>query len=625
MTSNTSNAPASAIPWSNLKPYMSVIILECTAEDPALSFGTLVKILENPDFVRTGKTSQVAARSELSSRARESIRSLGSLESLSIDQLFGLVRREQKIPAWAAFDVPYFDITHHLIIALRRNRLIAIRADENSINTLQRKLDKSPRPPLRRIKSDVLEAAFMRGDAKSLWLRSVQRRSTFRPDSKTLGGSYLQGALDPNEDNSFAMGSARCEMPSEPGITLVKGSVGVTVRNSQVWLKDSSDFPTYAATIDELLRLTEAELSTPRDFSAFPYLAQEVFDLSDISGAYEVLPVHPDGIPQASHGGDSSFEAALLLQEAVLEVCEGAKGNKFKLDVGLDGTSSGRLSLSLNKVNGRFALDIGIDKSSSSPLAPALEVRDALLESDLLEVFFESGHKYSGGRVWKTNFTPFRFPRWTWKDFKYFTIAREKPSGKSSSQEIHDSIDRHGDNSLFAWVVNHWKEGWLICDDGSGEAADFFHLSNEDVLSIIHVKAASTAHPARRVRATDYEVVVSQASKNLLYMDRERLTDRLTRTTLTRPACWTHGVRVNDKRQEFLQMLAASKASGRTEIVIVQPHLSESRFDSVTKDEASGVINLDVLRLQLLEMLLKAARSSAVKYGADLRVIGSLT
>jgi hypothetical protein len=48
----------------------------------------------------------------------------------------------------------------------------------------------------------------------------------------------------------------------------------------------------------------------------------------------------------------------------------------------------------------------------------------------------------------------------------------------------------HGDDSLFGSVVRRFGNGWLTCDDGPGEVADFVHVDPAGVLTLVHVKAA---------------------------------------------------------------------------------------------------------------------------------------
>lgn len=75
---------------------------------------------------------------------------------------------------------------------------------------------------------------------------------------------------------------------------------------------------------------------------------------------------------------------------------------------------------------------------------------------------------------------------------------------------VHAAIGRDGGNSLFAWVVDHYADGWLTCDDGQGEVADFVHLSPEGDLTLIHIKKAGSLN--RRMSAGPYEEVTATNS-----------------------------------------------------------------------------------------------------------------
>ncbi|MFG1646711.1 hypothetical protein ACGFMK_41095 [Amycolatopsis sp. NPDC049252] len=610
------------VPWNELKPFMSVIVLRCV-DDPALAFGALVRLLRKPGRARQGMSVRTVAESELSLSGDEAVPGVGSLESLQVDQLFGCVRRQQSRPGWVLPTSEYVNVSHELIVALRRGELMAVRADRNVLDRLQKELDKAPRPPLRRLAAGVLEEAFMQGAAKNIWMRSTQRRSALRPTSKAIGGDNVGVALDPVEDAFFAWDAARCEMPDDPEVVYLKGKVGITVSNSQIWFKDSPDFRTYVLTMGEILDVTAEVIKAPTGFSAFPETAHEVFDLSEVSEAYEVLPVNLDSLPESLRGGEQVEEAAVLLQDAVLNVQEGAGGTRFKLDVGLGGVIGGRLVASLNRFDDRFYLDVGFDRGAREPSLEARDVCAALNVGQLLEVYFASGHKYSFGRLWKEDYSPTPFPGWAWESFDGYDITKEKPGKLQSTPEIHEAIAKAGDDSLFAWMVEYCSEGWLICDDSSGEAADFFHIDEENLLRVFHVKASSNGSDNRGVKVVDYDVVVAQAQKNMLYMDKELLARRLASTTLKAPACWLDGVRVDDRRASFLARLEASRGKGTTEVVIVQPNLSRTLYGKLSEDIANGVVSQNTLRLQLLEMQLKMARLAAVKYVTDLTVIGS--
>src|SRR5204863_232813 len=68
---------------------------------------------------------------------------------------------------------------------------------------------------------------------------------------------------------------------------------------------------------------------------------------------------------------------------------------------------------------------------------------------------------------------------------------------------------------------------WLACNDGSREIADFIHLARPvgalARLTLIHVKPSSSDSAARQISLGDYELVVSQAVKNLRFLEIKRL------------------------------------------------------------------------------------------------------
>jgi hypothetical protein len=621
MTNQCNGQVAPALRWKILKPYLSAIVLECTAEDPEVSFGVLQRILMSPGRQRAEKKTRVVAFDELSVRSRDAIEGVDTLESLGIDQLAGLVRQVSMRPGWTDDDSEFIDTTHNLNVVVRRNRFIAVRVEGGLLDKLQRWLDKPPLPPLRRIAPKILESTFLMGEAKGLWLRGVHRRSTLRPDTKTTSGLRLQDTIDSIDDSSFVLGSARCHMPDNPDLAMLKGTIGSTLRNSQAWFKAMPDLRSYIRATAEILQLIE-EVSNSGESNdeAFPLLAREVADLSEVFGAYEITPLDPEQMPSVARGDDAQA-AAGLLQEAALNVQAGSSSARFILDVGLGGVMGGSLAVKPKKTTHGYTLDIGFAGEPSS-LELVQPVFDALNTADLLTVYYQSGHVYSGGRIWKQNTMIAAFPRWSFADFAGYCIDHEKPHGLTAPQEIHDATGSLDDTSLFSWVVKNYSDGWLICDDGSDETADFLQISSEGTLRVIHVKASGSSSSGRQVSASAYEVVVSQASKNLIYMDKNRLAERLRVPTVAQPACWKDGERVAD-RAEFIEIMSARLSTDATEIVVVQPHVSEMVYKRVREEESDGTPSQNLLRLRLLETLLNSARASIVKAGADLTVIGS--
>jgi len=63
--------------------------------------------------------------------------------------------------------------------------------------------------------------------------------------------------------------------------------------------------------------------------------------------------------------------------------------------------------------------------------------------------------------------------------------------------------------------------GWLASNDGALEVADFIHLSDGGLptLTPVHAKAAANNAANRALAVSPYELVVSQAIKNLRHAD----------------------------------------------------------------------------------------------------------
>lgn len=594
--------------WTTIHPYVSITILQCTGDDLTSAFAKVREFLLLPGRARTGRETEVVATG-----------SGDGYRSEEVDELAGSIRQQRGYPAWADANAGLQDVVHKLTITLRRRRLIAVHCDDTSHDRLQRWLDKAPKPPLARIPPRVLESALHRGDARSLWLRGVHRPRTTKPDIKSTGGLRLQDTANPFDDASYTVGAARSELPEAPDRVVLNGIIGSTPNESSTWFKAAPDFPSFVTAVTEMLTLIENELTNTSSEDAFPHFARAVTDLSDVRGAYEIRVLPPDHLhPNAS---EDLRNAAELLQGAEIDVIGQPNSARFFIDVGLDGCIGGQLAAKPVDDEPLFRLDVGYHGTPSNP-GPVQQVLDALqYGNDLVSVYYASGHTLINGRMWQERPRDFAFPNWSFEDFAGYKIDSEKPAFKDALR-IHDNIAKHGDQSLFAWVVNKYNDGWLICDDGSGEVADFLHVSPEGHLSIIHVKGAKSAALGRRVAVSAFEEVVSQATKNLVFTDRDLMLARLANPRVAQPACWSLGQR-SSSRTEFLEALELRDATNTTEVVIVQPHVSKATHARL-RGKGGNPSSEDFLRLRLLEELLNSARSTITEVGADLTVIGSL-
>jgi len=212
------------------------------------------------------------------------------------------------------------------------------------------------------------------------------------------------------------------------------------------------------------------------------------------------------------------------------------------------------------------------------------------------------------------------FSGYDWADLTGWTITSEKPS----------SLDHIGnETSLFCWVWGRWSGlleagfggGWLACNDGAGEKADFIHFDEQaQVLTLIHVKASDSDSAQRSVAVAKYEVVVSQAIKNLRFLDRENLQAGLVSRLNGegRVLTWRDGNACD--RAVFIDALSRMLPRCNRRIVIVQPHLRKEvweRADANSESQEGG-------RLRQLNSLLNGADGSCRGLGASLTVTGAL-
>jgi hypothetical protein len=613
-----------AVPFASVHPHLSLTILEITLADPRLGFRRLVE-----ELGKRGLKSKAGRRSLAAAGVSDDLYSLDGVEWLAdaAYDLEALVIRCDQEPGWASEETPYRNTEFKIVVALRRDTLVAIHTDLSTLkDSLLTWLDRSPPPPFRRVSEGVMHAAFIRGDTKALWLRGTHTRRTTKADTKNLSGRRVDDTLLPHEDSSFAMASARTMLPTNLGLAALAGTLGTTPRNSRIWGAPTSGPADFLAKTNDALSLVDDVLVKGLAVEQpFPLLARREEDLDMVHGAFDFSLLDPDSIAPGINNGVEILESATLLSEASISIDGSSSSSNFTLHVGLNGSLDGAIGGQLIQKRGTVSYSFGFrGEPTNGP--PVRRILDALNAhgNELLTIYYESGHTVVDRSLWKRELRALPFPNWEFHDFSGFTIDCEKPDAKGD-QAIHDAIARPGDNSLFGWVVRHLARGWLICDDGGGEIADFIHLSDEPdaKLSLIHIKGADTVSLKRQVAVGPYEVVASQATKNVRYLAPEALRNALENPRIERPASWTNGVRVPD-RAEFLEMLDYRRSIDPNHVIIIQPHVSELLHTQARIDRERGLDHSrGVLRMSLLEALLNTARSAIVGSGADLYVWGA--
>lgn len=246
-----------------------------------------------------------------------------------------------------------------------------------------------------------------------------------------------------------------------------------------------------------------------------------------------------------------------------------------------------------------------------------------LRDSEHVKVYYDSGHAIANGNCYLAGWTD-HILNWEFRDLRKYNIWQEKPE-LNGAQKLADRIDVPNDPSLFAYVQKVlFKQGWLACDDGAMELADFIHLdSTSNRVTLIHVKGAGTSKGFKQLSVCDYEVVVSQGVKNIRHLTPAKLADALeagSKKDIAR-AIWFDGVR-KANREAMIKAIRNLPANAQRTLLILQPRLSKTEHDHCKAGMASSTSR--VMRFKQLNALMLGARVAAMGAGADFCAISAL-
>lgn len=591
---------ASKLEAGELKPYQAVVLAEADSEAPAAA--VVMRKLKRALKVKARDT------------GRKLIASGGTQEP---DAAFIRYEDRRQVP-WAT--VPILDKVNHLAVVVVKGRWVAIHCTETSRrNTIQRALRKGKLGPLRAVRAGHLKAAFMRGPARTLWMRGTHRSVASKADTKVLGGRDLAPALDPLGDQSYRYTAARCE-PKNAGIGDV---MGLAVDQSRGWVGSSEDWAEFVGVILAMLdalAATAGETSEP-----LPVLATTQTNLEDVDGAYDVAIAPPE----------------LLMMGPVLDAAEAAhlaEMEKLAFGTQFEVQSSTNTSLTaevLRHGQPLGILELGFEEgeeeivlsSTGSPQSGReeefSEVLEGVQEPEALTVYFESGHTIQSGRAFSIRHRDIPFTGWSWVPFgNSWAIEQEKPEAGVAA--IGTEI------SLFDWVLAEWapligasQGGWLACDDRPGETADFLHIDESSavpVLTLVHVKGAKSASANRGIAVVPYETVSAQAVKNLRHLDAVLAASQLLSGTIPTSlnfASWRDGQ--SCERAEFTSRLDELGTNFARRVAIVQPHVRQGLVEEIRPEPEHA----QAPRLRQLDTLLHGVAANCQSAGADLIVVGS--
>lgn len=501
-----------------------------------------------------------------------------------------------------------FDLVHHLVIFLGMENLLAICASDSSLSLrfIAAAQDTTYKAwsSLLPVSSLQLNALLRDRPARTLWLSGLHRPVPMKADNKVLSGSDLRETLNPG-DQTYHFTAVRSGGYSR---ALGVDVIGVSPRKAMIWIGPSHDWKSFTEQIFDLLKLIRPRI---RAKTPLPILAVEVESTTDVKEAFDVALLPPEILGKDDTKLVESVEK--WLQYGSWSIVK-RNGPNFSLSVKYGGERLGTVKVELRRSPDGWRPVVTCDPKRNARLK---EFAKLCKQRHLLKVCYDSQHTYSDGALFRPGFRDLPFIGFRSYSFKGIDIDREKPyrDPKNKSGEDPERIGERGDRSLFTWCFRKFRRGWLWCDDGAGEVADFIHLDPHGTLRLIHVKAAGSRDPNRQISVSPYEVVCSQALKNLRYMEvselRKKLKAKLKRAKIKR--AWKNGKIV--KKADWFKLrnainLPYSQLS--KEIVIVQPHVTSDMLRSNNPQEKR--------RLPHLYWLLNSVKAEVNRLGATFAV-----
>jgi hypothetical protein len=606
------------LPLAELVPYLSFIVLRCVGDDPVRDFEVLTRFLRR-SAVEPGRALGARIRFEVMLTGQDFVDGLDQLSALGFDALYGLTREVQRSPSWANPDFGLVDVTNELAIAMRRNSLVAVCTRVPSDARFRKWINRE-KAPFRFLPPQVLAGTF-RGNGRMVWMRGVHRRRSTKADTQALGGIRVQDVVNPITHNTYALRAATVEVQPEDDLQVLRDLLTASPDRSRISWKRPSYFGMFLAATVEALDMLDKTCVAPDDPAPLiEGLAAHETDLHRVHGAFEVVVTDPDVLRGDPDIDEEEIDRADMLLDVFLDVRGDPVSAAVEVDVGYDGALAGTLVLRPEEGRSGFDMKVGI-KGPIYHESVLTQIKDANVDGDVLAVYYESGHVFRDGQIVHQPPTNKPFRNIEFANFVGCCIVREKPRLKPG-KSLHDVIADEDDDSLFAWVVKRYSRDWLFCDDGAGEVADFLHLAEDGTLTVVHVKAAGSLEPGRRIAVTRFEQVVSQAEKNSGFLlGNEALADRLSAPRAVTSATWYDGRRVAPA--DFLEVLRTRKRLDKTYVVIVQPHLLRGVHERARAAIDDGRPTHDSYSLMLLEDLLHSKRQTIDARSDGLTVICS--
>jgi hypothetical protein len=584
---------------ARLRPYLAPVLLEAT--------GRAVNQRLLDEIVREAETIVSRSSDRIVRKLVEST-SMGATAGL---RLHALVYSESRAPAWY-IGQEHDNVTHELVVVAARggNALICASDGAARDRIVKNLTSAKPLPP-------AALSGFVGTEAAAIWLNGVHTPTAVKANTKFLTGVSLEYALDPLGDQTYRCSAIRSH-PDIPGLKDDRARslmVGAAPDGARVWIGRPADWQVFAGQLGAIL---DHALARKPAADVYGFLAQPIDDTSVVKDPYAIAIVPGELLSEDAIDEQRREEARRWAYDARFEIV-GKDGLSLEIDPYLNGVRLGRVRLGVTFDHAIARLSARWTDEPSGAEKERSDCDAMLTDCGKVKIYYDSGHTVMQSRCYTAGFTDQPFG-WTFESMKGFDIDREKPDF-SKSNPLAKVIGLKTDTSLFGFVTRKlFPKGWLACDDGSMELADFIHVDTDKaVVTLVHVKASQTKKPDRTVSVADYEIVVSQAVKNVRHLDRRNLETELRngRAKKIGAAVWKDGKR-QANRDGFLAAVKALPPTATKVAMVLQPRLTSTELAACANPNASKVRRM---RMKQLNALMLSARLSTMACGAELRAV----
>ena len=571
----------------NIAPYFSLLLAE---QKPGVSAKEI-----HAQVMKSVKDSSEFPDSFIETFTSSNILSMSNAKYEDGAEYVVSTYRADTKPSWI-IESDVKDQENHVVAVFALGRFAALYFSQKGFKDKIRDLfDSLSIPSLSSVDIHKLFNNFVNEDKiKMLWLLGTQGRNSSKAQSKVLAGNSVADTLDPLSDQSYMMSAARTEISTSQDAY----TIGINPYRSSVWRGFCSSWSKFEDRVLEILDILNS--STSSSSTNLSILANPISDINDIEDVYDLCFTDPELFENLL--SPQKIELLRCIEESYsFEITQAMNRTQIPLKVFFENKEIGDINVVPAIIKNDLAFTV-ISINTVGGYKRQMELFCRVFKSpELVCCWYESGHTLINGRAFKIGYRDVEHKGLIYCDFSGFDITKEKPGTNKKKPDLK----RIGfEDSLFCWVKKHWNgewltdeqyqettkpKGWLFCDDGAGEKADFIHaieFNGELLISLLHVKASKSKSLARGVSVGAHDVVLNQAVKNIKHCSRKNLITELTARldNSIDKMCWLNGV-IQDPKDFVSYLSGFNKISKvRYKVVVIQPHTLKSTYES-SKDK----------------------------------------